>query len=251
MGSDLGGPRAERASVPSPHAPGDPPLSPQAAAQDDRSPDAESLELVARSLAAVPTGDETDDDADGTTGTDDAEPAPGEDVSTDPADPPADPASPTGAPDGSALGPVTEALTDTRHAVEDLNAAERLFLAQQRALLAELCPAPQDPVAVGALFDRVRAQWAQATDRPDPRGPVEAFGVALGDLLAARLPELSWAACTDRYGTEMVLARRDPELLVYPVAAVAQAWEDAHEGWLVTHLRAVVRGVSPGTGSDV
>ena len=291
MGPDRGGPREDGAAVPSPHAPTDPPLTPQDAALDDRAPDAASLERVARSLAAVPvdapprTDDPQDDDVPDDP-QDGADPEPDDDVEPDddaqpdddaghdgapaadgtssadddedpaaPADdkPAADDAAPDAAPgtaDDDAPGPVATALADTHHTVEDLNDAERVFLAQQRALVAELCPDPQDPAAVGALFDRVRTQWAQATDRPDPRGPVEAFGVALGDLVAARLPELSWGVCTDRFGTEMVLVRRDPEVLVYPVAAVAQAWEDARGGWFVTHLEAVVRGVAPVTVSD-
>ncbi len=149
------------------------------------------------------------------------------------------------------VGPVAAALSDTRHTIDELNAPERVFLAQQRLLIGELCPDPLDAAAVGALFDRVRAQWAQAPvqDRPDPRTLADALGVALGDLVCERATDLGWAVCSDRYGTEIVLAREDPEVLVYPIAAVAQSWESAAEGWFVEHLQNVVRGVAPSLSS--
>ena len=224
------------------------------AADDEPTDEAPTTDGAANDESIDAATDETPTDG----AADDVSTAAGAPAETPPPDdgadePPAPASSPipasTPAP-APAPGPVATALADTRHSVEDLNDAERVFLAQQRALVAELCPDPQDPAAVGALFDRVRTQWAQATDRPDPRGPVDAFGVALGDLVRARLPELSWAVCSDRYGTEMVLARREPEMLVYPVAAVAQAWEDAREGWFVAHLDAVVRGIRPGAVVD-
>ncbi|MCC2336287.1 DUF3806 domain-containing protein [Cellulomonas wangsupingiae] len=142
------------------------------------------------------------------------------------------------------VGPVAAALSDTRHTVDELNAPERVFLAQQRALIGELCPDPADADAVGALFDRVREQWTQAEDRPDPRPLAEAFGVALGDLVRAGAPDLAWATCSDRYGVEIVLARQDPEVLVYPIASVGQSWSTAAPGWFVAHLAHILRGVT-------
>ena len=145
---------------------------------------------------------------------------------------------------GDVVGPVAAALSDTRHTVDELNAPERVFLAQQRALIGELCPDPADADAVGALFDRVREQWTQAEDRPDPRPLAEAFGVALGDLVCAGAPDLGWATCSDRYGVEIVLARQHPEVLVYPIASVGQSWSTAAPGWFVAHLAHILRGVT-------
>lgn len=223
--------------LPTPHGPADPPHDEGAAepdVADGRTPDEGALLRVVEHLTdedeaaddAAPTGASTDD----TASADDAAPADG-------------PAQ--AAPPEPEVGPIAAALSDTRHTIDDLNPAEHVFLAQQRALVAELCGDPTDAAAVGALFDRVRAQWAQAEDRPDPRSLADAFGVALGDLVTARVPGLAWAVCSDRFGTEIVLAQREPEVLVYPVAAVGQHWESAAEGWFVAHLEGVVRGVAP------
>ncbi|MFS0704838.1 DUF3806 domain-containing protein [Cellulomonas sp. 179-A 9B4 NHS] len=138
-----------------------------------------------------------------------------------------------------------------RHTVDELNPAERIWLAQQRALLADLCDDPTDAAAVAALFDRVRAQWADATERPDPRPLADAFGVALGDLVVAHAPALRWAAASDRFGTEIVLAHGTPEVLVYPLASVGQYWEDARPGWFagqVERLTQTVRAALAGPG---
>lgn len=148
------------------------------------------------------------------------------------------------------VGPVAAALSDTSHRIDELNAFEQLFLAQQRSMIIGLCPDPSDPGLVSALFDRVREQWTQAEDRPDLRPLADAFGVALGDLVCARAPHLTWATFSDRFGTEIVLARREPELVVYPIAAVAQNWQEAAPGWLLRHLAIVVQGVVPELSSS-
>ncbi|WP_309135566.1 DUF3806 domain-containing protein [Cellulomonas sp.] len=143
------------------------------------------------------------------------------------------------------------APADLGHTVDELNPAERIWLAQQRALVADLCDDPTDAAAVAALFDRVRTQWAQAAERPDHRPLADAFGVALGDLVVARAPAMRWAAVSDRFGTEIVLAHGQPEVLVYPLASVAQYWEDARPGWFaeqVERLVQTVRGALPAAG---
>ena len=227
--------------LPTPHGPADAPLvdGDPAGVKDGRTPDEGELRRVVEHLEDVPDedGEPARPAADGETGTPGAAP-----------DGPPGPAA-----DVAEVGPVAAALSDTRHTIDALNPAELLFLAQQRALVAGLCDDPADAATVGALFDRVRQQWAQADDRPDPRSLADAFGVALGDLVRAQAPTLDWAVCSDRYGTEIVLAQRTPEVLVYPIAAVAQYWESAAEGWFVRHLADVVHGVAPredATGGD-
>lgn len=235
--------------LPTPHGPADVPLpagARDATVDTGRTPDEGALLRVVEHLADVPDGEE---DAPGTAGPDatDAHDVP------DPHDtdgPTPDASDGDAPPPADEVGPVAAALSDTRHTVDELNAAERVFLAQQRALIAELCPDPADPAAVGALFDRVREQWTQAEDRPDARPLADAFGVALGDLVCAQAPDLAWATCSDRYGTEIVLARADPEVLVYPIAAVGQSWERAAPGWFVAHLTDVVRGVARPASPD-
>ncbi len=224
--------------LPAPHGPADASLvGGDAAAADGHAPGEGELRRVVEHLEDVP-----DEDGDGTPpGTADEPRPPGGAAPDGPPGPAVDDVGDA----GDEVGPVAAALSDTRHTLDGLNPAELLFLAQQRALVAGLCDDPTDAAAVGALFDRVRQQWAQADDRPDPRSLADAFGVALGDLVRAQAPALDWAVCSDRYGTEIVLAQRDPEVLVYPIAAVAQYWEDAAEGWFVRHLADVVQGVAP------
>ncbi|MCC2313896.1 DUF3806 domain-containing protein [Cellulomonas xiejunii] len=198
----------------------------------------------------VPDDEVTDDevpDDDAPEVTDDTRP-PSEDADARDATA-AIPTTPPAAPPAYEPGPVAAALSDTRHRIDELNPAERLFLGQQRALVTGLCPGPCDAAAVSALFDRVHAQWTQADDRPDVRPLADVFGVALGDLVCAEVDDLGWATCSDRYGTEIVLAREDPEVLVYPIAAVAQAWDDATPGWFLRHLETVVHGIARGPGA--
>lgn len=125
--------------------------------------------------------------------------------------------------------------------VEELNAAERLWTAQQRELLLELCDAVVDAPTVGRLFDRVHGAW-QATARPaDPDLLVNVFGVALGDLIAQRVPGLSWAVYRDDVGTELVLAHESNPLVVFPVAAVAERWGTAEPGWFAGYVEQAAR----------
>ncbi|MFC0644338.1 DUF3806 domain-containing protein [Cellulomonas phragmiteti] len=224
-------------------------------AGDDATPDAETVDPTPEDEAGEPDdaddepADQADDadDAPADEPADQAEDEPADQADDQADDVAADQAATAAAPPAPAVevGPVAAALSDTRHRIDELNAAERLFLAQQRALVGELCPDPSDAEAVGALFDRVREAWVQSPDRPDLQPLADAFGVALGDLVCAQAPDLGWATCSDRFGTEIVLAREDPEVLVYPIAAVAQHWLDASPGWLVRHLATVVHGVSP------
>ncbi|MBO3089925.1 DUF3806 domain-containing protein [Cellulomonas dongxiuzhuiae] len=229
--------------LPTPHGPTDVPLpagAGDATVDKGRAPDEVALLRVVEHLADVPDGAA----ADGEPVSDEATQDPADDTAGDPADDTADNPAPDPAPTAAyEIGPVAAALSDTRHRIDELNAPERLFLAQQRALVAGLCADPSDAALVGALFDRVREQWQQADDRPDPRPLADVFGIALGDLVCAQAEDLGWATCSDRHGTEIVLAREDPEILVYPVAAVAQHWDEASPGWFQRHLATVVHGV--------
>ncbi|MCC2322459.1 DUF3806 domain-containing protein [Cellulomonas xiejunii] len=222
----------------------DEPATDEPAADDTDEPDADAA-LDEDADDEVTDDDAPDDDAPEVT--DDTRP-PSEDADARDATA-AIPTTPPAAPPAYEPGPVAAALSDTRHRIDELNPAERLFLGQQRALVTGLCPGPCDAAAVSALFDRVHAQWTQADDRPDVRPLADVFGVALGDLVCAEVDDLGWATCSDRYGTEIVLAREDPEVLVYPIAAVAQAWDDATPGWFLRHLETVVHGIARGPGA--
>ena len=146
---------------------------------------------------------------------------------------------PFGSVENEASGPTPPQIAPG--VVEELNTAERLWTAQQRELLLELCDAVVDPATVGRLFDRVHGAW-RATARPaDPDLLVNVFGVALGDLIAQSVPGLSWAVYRDAVGTELVLAHESNPLVVFPVAAVAERWGAAEPGWFVAYVEEAAR----------
>lgn len=125
--------------------------------------------------------------------------------------------------------------------VEALNDAERLWTAQQRELLVELCDALLDPPTVGRLFDRVHGAWREADHPADPDLLVNVFGLALGDLVAQRVPGLAWAVYRDDVGTELVLSHASSRLVVFPVAAVAERWGCAEPGWFAGYVDEAAR----------
>ncbi|MCR6688292.1 DUF3806 domain-containing protein [Cellulomonas sp.] len=123
-----------------------------------------------------------------------------------------------------------------------LSAPEAVWAAQQRELVAGLCGQRIDEPRVSALFDRVHPTWCAATDPIDPQPLIHAFGVAMGDLVAAAVPGLSWASYQDRAGTELVLTHDVHDLVVFPVATVEAHWGTAGPGWFAQHLQTVVDG---------
>lgn len=125
--------------------------------------------------------------------------------------------------------------------VEALNAAERLWTTQQRELLVELCDAILDPPTVGRLFDQVHGAWRAATPPADPDLLVNVFGLALGDLVAQRVPGLAWAVYRDDVGTELVLAHASHPLVVFPLAVVAERWGTAEPGWFAGYVEEAAR----------
>src|SRR4051812_44179995 len=90
--------------------------------------------------------------------------------------------------------------------VEPLNAAEAIWAAQHRQIVADLCGGSVDAKTVSDLFDRVQAIWLQSEDRTDSAPLVHAFGVALGDLVAERVPGLVWATADGDGAPELVLS---------------------------------------------
>ncbi|AEE44678.1 DUF3806 domain-containing protein [Cellulomonas fimi] len=134
-------------------------------------------------------------------------------------------------------GPAGAERVDTAPGVvEPLNAAELVWTAQQRGLVEELCDGAVEPRTVGDLFDRVHATWLATQDRPDPEPLINAFGVALGDLLTHRVPGLAWASFRDADGSELVVSHPTNDLVLFPLAAVRREWGTAPEGWLVSSV---------------
>jgi len=124
--------------------------------------------------------------------------------------------------------------------VEPLDRAGTVWTTRHRDLIADLCDDTVDTRALGDLFDRVQAVWRDSEHRIDPRLLVNAFGVALGDLVAVRVPGLSWARYRDDAGGEVVLAHDTQDLVVLPVSSVAHHWGHAPAGWFGVHVHEVV-----------
>ena len=122
--------------------------------------------------------------------------------------------------------------------VEPLNAAEQVWAAQHREIITGLCAGTVDTQSLGDLFDRVQAIWLQSDerDRTDPESLVHAFGVSLGDLVARRVPSLVWGSARGEGAPELVLTHPQHDLVVFPVAAVAQAWGAAPVGWVAQYV---------------
>ena len=135
--------------------------------------------------------------------------------------------------------------------VEPLNAAELIWAAQHREIISGLCAGTVDTQSLGDLFDRVQAIWLQSTDRTDPESLVHAFGVSLGDLVARQVPELVWGSARADASPELGLTHPQHDLVVFPLAAVAQAWGTAPAGWVAEYVRETSAGATEFlTGAD-
>ena len=126
--------------------------------------------------------------------------------------------------------------------VEPLNAAELIWAAQHREIVADLCAGSVDASTVSDLFDRVQAIWVQSEDRTDSAPLVHAFGVALGDLVAERVPGLSWASAVGSGEPELVLSHHTHDLVIFPIGSVEKNWGHAPAGWLAAHAHEAVGG---------
>jgi hypothetical protein len=133
-----------------------------------------------------------------------------------------------------------------RPEVAPLNAAELVFVAQHRELVAGLCGGSVTADALGALYDRVLVTWAAspAGDRADAEQLVRAFGIALGDLVVALSPGTAWVSSTDDAGTELALTHPGVDVLVYPVGVVSRRWSAGETGWLAGYPDEIGRGLA-------
>jgi len=122
----------------------------------------------------------------------------------------------------------------SRRGTRPLDAAEQRWTTLQRELVAELCDGV-DEHSVGAVFDQVHTAWAGLCERPDPAPLVDAFGVALGDLLVWHVGSLHW--CARRDGDELVVSDRAGAYTLAPLSFLATAWPDAGPGWFTAHVR--------------
>ncbi|WP_448631193.1 DUF3806 domain-containing protein [Cellulomonas soli] len=95
-----------------------------------------------------------------------------------------------------------------------------------------------------------RPSWLASADRDDPHTLVNAFGIALGDLLIARLPSLRWCAYADASGPELVLSHPVHELVVFPISSVARQWGHADDDWFARYADDVTDGARSILGDE-
>ena len=123
--------------------------------------------------------------------------------------------------------------------VDPLNAAEIVWAAQHREIIAGLLDDVVDAQTVGNLFDRVEATWVSSDDRADPTPLIHAFGVALGDLVSERVPGLVWGTAHGDGDPELVLSHPQHDLVVFPITSVGRHWGHAPAGWLPGYVHEV------------
>ncbi|HEL3257725.1 TPA: DUF3806 domain-containing protein [Stenotrophomonas maltophilia] len=133
------------------------------------------------------------------------------------------------------LTPAPKDEADTRF--DPLPPALIAHMQQQRAQVAAL---------VASAFPTVPVQWpllpstlqrvvdAELIDRDDCDG-WEALGVAFGDCLAQRVPELAWTQVTDAWGVDAVLRYGEANSIVSAVTLLIKRVEEG-EAIEINHL---------------
>lgn len=107
-----------------------------------------------------------------------------------------------------------------------LSDADRVLLSRQRALVDELARRHVGAGLTGRSLDDLRVLQEtldRAAPSPDETYRLQAFGVALGDVLAARLA-LSWAVYEDPLGRSRAL-QIDESQALFPVTMISKRVE--------------------------
>lgn len=122
---------------------------------------------------------------------------------------------------------------------EQLRIRETSWLADQRALLADLCDGTGDAAALGSLVDALTSR--RLPGEPTPTPLIALIGVAFGDLVVRRVPGTGWSVLRDGPTNELALTHATHPLAIRPLAEVESAW-NAGPGWFVpATARAVQR----------
>jgi hypothetical protein len=112
----------------------------------------------------------------------------------------------------------------------------------ERAFLVDLCDGEASESNVVELVDQVQQTWM--IEQPDPAPLVGLFGVAVGDLIIARIPGFRWCQVHDDERNELGLTHVDSPVVVFPLAATAQYWQARGLGWLPDYLDRVEESVT-------
>ncbi len=113
------------------------------------------------------------------------------------------------------------------------------WLADQRALLADLCDGGGDPEALGDLVDAVAQRGPGGAP---PAALTCLVGVGFGDLVVRRVPGLGWTVLRHGTTSELVLTHATHPLVLRPLTEVEAAWSAQRPGWVSPALvRAVQR----------
>ena len=126
-----------------------------------------------------------------------------------------------------------------------LDEDESAFIAGQLTRLDDMSIDIGDPVAIGAAYDRLLADWAAAPEdeRSNPTPLINLIGVALGQHLV-QVAAMEWGIASDEFGVDLALRDEKTDWMTYPISSVAKRWAEQEEGsfipefvdWIVSKI---------------
>ncbi len=144
---------------------------------------------------------------------------------------------------GSRPGPPPPQPAAPEPQVVELDAAQVARLDELRASLPGGF-APREPSEVGVLYDGLLDAWLRApvADVGDAFGTIDVIGVALGDVVRAKVPGARWAAVVDEHGTELAIVTSSSATgpTMFPMAAVTKRWLAEERGWAAEYIEWIV-----------
>lgn len=148
----------------------------------------------------------------------------------------------------SPRGTAGRATPDLRPAVRTLDPAELVWLAEARELLRGPGVDLTDVAWLGAHVDSLMSSWHSTPPalRWDPVPTTTAVGLAVGDAVIARVPELQWAYVLDARGSHYALAHPRTTSIELPIDAVTSVWAQGRPGMLPGLVDELVARSTPG-----
>lgn len=98
------------------------------------------------------------------------------------------------------------------------------------------------PQELSDYFSFAQADWHDTpeSERPDPSPMINAFGAAVGVMLADETG-LAWKVGTDDEGTDLALCDASYDFVVWPINAVAKRWMSPKKDDLKNYIDLVVQ----------